>query len=263
MYRLFFIAFLGWMCVGCDSPKSVEQDNQTTNATQKEKPKVNETFKPQYVSKVESEIVLDGAGTEKDWDKAEWRNLDQLMLGDAPTKEDFNGRYKLLWDERMLYILAEIQDDVFIDINKDGLDHYWDDDCFEIFIDQDRSRGDHKFNYNAFAYHISLDDKVVDIGIDESPLYLNDHLKLSKKKEGNQMTWEVGIKVYSDKYNDKSPEDSRVKLATNDKIGFMVAYCDNDSSKERESFIGDMFIKGEDKNKGWIDAGVFGQINLK
>ena len=36
----------------------------------------------------------------------------------------------------------------------------------------------------------------------------------------------------------------------------MVAYCDNDNSPEREHFIGSNKIEGEDKNRGWIDAGV-------
>jgi hypothetical protein len=46
-------------------------------------------------------------------------------------------------------------------------------------------------------------------------------------------------------------------------MGFALAYCDNDTSKERENFIGSVAVAGEDKNRGWIDAGIFGTIVLK
>lgn len=43
----------------------------------------------------------------------------------------------------------------------------------------------------------------------------------------------------------------------------MLAYGDNDHSPERENFIGNVRIDGTDKNRGWIDAGVFGLLELK
>jgi len=45
-------------------------------------------------------------------------------------------------------------------------------------------------------------------------------------------------------------------------MGFAVAYCDNDNSQIRENFIGSEVIEGEDKNRGWIDAGIFGSLQL-
>ena len=45
-------------------------------------------------------------------------------------------------------------------------------------------------------------------------------------------------------------------------IGFAIAYCDNDQSEERENFIGSVPIKGKNKNRGWIDAGVFEKFIL-
>ena len=62
------------------------------------------------------------------------------------------------------YVLAEIADDVLIDSHPDPLEYYWQDDTFEILIDEDASGGLHHFDYNAFAYHIALDSQVVDIG---------------------------------------------------------------------------------------------------
>ncbi len=263
IHRIFIACLLCFFLLGCKSKKPGYTDEDYDTVSQPGKPQINETFLPQYISKVTGEIILDGAGTEKDWDKSVWRNMDQLMLGDMPTKEDFSGRYKLLWDEEVIYMLVEIEDDIFMDVHRDGLEKYWDDDCLEIFVDEDRSRGPHQYDYNAFAYHLSLDDKVVDMGIHQKPQYYNDHLLISKQRDGNKIVWELGVKLYSDKYDDDNPEASRVKLASRKQIGFMVAYCDNDNSTEREHFVGDMFIPGEDKNMGWIDAGVFGQLNLK
>ena len=47
-------------------------------------------------------------------------------------------------------------------------------------------------------------------------------------------------------------------------MGFMLAYCDNDGSDEREHFIGSHDIEpvNGDKNLGYIDARVFGSIRL-
>lgn len=206
-------------------------------------------------------IELDGIMSEASWDKVEWRNIDQLWLGDEYDASDFQGRYKLLWDQNLLYVFAEIEDDTLVDIHADGLFHYWDDDCLEVFIDEDASKGDHQYNYNAFAYHISLDDKVVDIGPDSIPQYY-DHLKLERRTDGTTSQWELAIQLYDDGYDDKST-NTPVTLKKGKQIGFAIAYCDNDRSPERENFIGSSVIEGEDKNRGWIDAGIFQTAELR
>lgn len=255
-----------WSCKtktpAIDQEEEVVQTTTTTAPTGGI-PALHETHAMRYIAKVEQAPTLDGNGTEKAWSKAEWRAMDQVMLGETPNADDFQGRYKLLWDEEMIYILAEIQDDIFMDQHSDGLYKYWDDDCLEIFIDENYSGGNHQYNHTAFAYHLSLDNKVVDIGPDEKPHYYTEHLDISKQLNGNTIVWEVGLKVYNDRYYDKDKEASRVKLSEGKRLGFMMAYCDNDNSEEREHFVGDMYIDLEDKNVGWIKAGVFGQIMLK
>jgi hypothetical protein len=51
-------------------------------------------------------------------------------------------------------------------------------------------------------------------------------------------------------------------LKTGKKIGFALAYCDNDGSLERESYIGSVFIPGTDKNQAWINADILGTLIL-
>lgn len=263
MRSVILIVIIASLSVACKTQNQVQATNTRTPSETVMRPQKNETFLTQYISKVESGLTLNGKGDEQDWDKAKWRAMNQLMLGPMPSKEDFNGRYKLLWDENMIYLLAEIQDDIYMDTHSNGLEKYWDDDCLEIFIDEDKSGGEHTYSYNAFAYHISLDDKVVDIDDRRKANYYNDHMDVAKVRKGNMITWEIGIKVYSDRFSMEDPESSRIKLSPKKQLGFMVAYCDNDTSEEREHFMGDMFIEGEDKNQGWINASVFGSLYLK
>jgi hypothetical protein len=70
------------------------------------------------------------------------------------------------------------------------------------------------------------------------------------------------MKVFPDTFKDDSTGNQPVKLSEGKKMGFAVSYNDNDSTNVRENFIGSIQIEGEDKNRGWIDAGVFGELDL-
>ena len=41
---------------------------------------------------------IDGVGDDLAWAKASWVNIDQLVLGKAPTEVDFQGRHKVIWN---------------------------------------------------------------------------------------------------------------------------------------------------------------------
>ncbi|MDX1666732.1 MAG: sugar-binding protein [Saprospiraceae bacterium] len=218
---------------------------------------------PLQAKSVDRTPQIDGFADDPCWSNAPWHPIDQLWLGDPVDEEDFSGRYKILWSEDSLYILAEITDDTLIDIHPDGLEYYWDDDCLEIFIDEDLSGGDHQYSHNAFAYHLALDYKVADIGPDSLAHFYDDHIRYRiSRKEGDTYFWEVALAVFDDTYQDEAADNEPVKLRSGKKMGFAIAYCDNDHSAERENFIGSVFISGEDKNRGWIDAGVFETLEL-
>ncbi len=216
-------------------------------------------------------VTIDGDALEPAWEDAEWRALDKHILGNYPDKDDFSGRYKLLWDEQHLYLLAEITDDVLFDQHADPLLFYWDDDCLEIFIDEDGSGGNHQYSHNAFAYHVALDNQAVDIGgqlEDGSPefILLNDHIESQWKRqpqEPHTILWEVAIRIFDDSFETNKPSEP-LSLQAGKTMGFMLAYCDNDGSEVREHFIGSHDIEpvNGDKNLGYIDAGVFGSIRL-
>ncbi len=217
-------------------------------------------------------IVIDGLAKEKSWSKTDWQMINHPIIGALPETSDFSGRYKLLWDQQYIYILAEIIDDKLFDGHPNPIDFYWDDDCLEIFIDEDASGGNHQFNFNAFAYHLALDNQVVDIGEKDSQgnpqfLVLNSHATNRWKRSETDPTkiiWEVALSVYDDQFRPNKATNKPVDLHAGKQLGFMMAYCDNDGSKARESFIGSKDIQAVngDKNRGYIDASVFGKIML-
>lgn len=205
---------------------------------------------------------IDGVGDEPAWNAATWYPLDQRWLGDPYEPADFQGRFKLLWTPDSLYLLAEIVDDTLIDIQPDPAVFYWDDDCLEIFVDADHSGGDHQYSHNAFAYHIALDGAVMDMTPERVPGRYDHHLRSSRTARGDTSVWEVALAVFDDSYRDDADSNRPITLEAGQRIGFALAYCDNDSSEVRENFIGSVPVPGEDKNRGWIDAGIFGTLIL-
>jgi hypothetical protein len=206
--------------------------------------------------------VVDGLASDPVWENATWMPLDQAWIGQAPSTTDFSGRYKVCWDENNIYLLAEIIDDTLVDTHADPLEKYWDDDCLEIFLDEDASGGEHQYSYNAFAYHIALDGKVVDID-PQQKFRLYDHCTVKQNLVRKLNTWEVAIRVYDGKNYVDGGDNIPKMLAEGKKMGFALAYCDNDHSPERENFMGSVPVEGADKNRGWIDAGIFGTLLLK
>lgn len=222
--------------------------------------------------KTKEKMLVDGIANESSWQLARWQRIDKLILGDKPSNADFSGQFKIMWNEHQLYLLVEITDDILFDQHADPRHLYWDDDCLEIFIDEDASGGNHQFNFNAFAYHVALDNQTVDIaeknedGTDNFVL-LNDHIRSQWRRSEsspNKVVWEVAVDVYGDNFTLDDMSVKPVKLTLGKKLGFMLAYCDNDGSKERESFIGSKDIKAVNGNKnlGYITADVFDKLIL-
>jgi len=211
--------------------------------------------------------TIDGQSSDSAWAKASWENIDQLTVGEQPSADDFSGRFKVVWTTEKLYLLAEIVDDVLIDTHSDPLDSYWDDDTLEIFIDEDKSGGNHLESYNAFAYHIALDNQTVDFSSEGKPRTFNDHVNSVWKRSAespNKIIWEASFDIYSDAFSDHNNTAKPVSLAAGKELGFMVAYCDSDGMNGREHFVGSHEIApvDGDRNRGYIDASVFDYLKL-
>ena len=206
--------------------------------------------------------VVDGLATDAAWQAAAWQEIDQLWLGPEYEDADFQGRFKVVWTPERIYLLVEIVDDILFDSHRDPLVQYWDDDCLEIFLDEDFSGGDHQYNHNAFAYHMSLDNRAIDIGTDRAARDYSHHVESRWRQQGEKVIWELAIDVYADDYLDGSADNRPVRLAAGKVMGLMVAYCDNDGSELRENFVGSESVPFGKKDRGWIDAGIFGRLVL-
>ncbi len=206
--------------------------------------------------------TIDGIGNEACWQEAGWAAMDQVWIGNAVTANDFSGKYKVAWTADKLYLLVEVTDDVLSDYYANPLQNWWDDDCVEVFLDENHSGGNHQYNYNAFAYHVSTLYDAVDLGTDQNPHLYNDHFTTKRTKNGNIYTWEMAITLYTDAFVYGALNNPTATLAKSKLIGFSLAYCDNDGGTTRENFIGSKVLAPADKNNSYINASLFGTVEL-
>ena len=207
--------------------------------------------------------VVDGVAGDAAWSAAPWHEIDQRWLGPEYGSDDFQGRFKVVWTPERIYLLVEIVDDILYDRHRNPLTQYWDDDCLEIFLDEDFSGGDHQYNHNAFAYHVSLDNQAIDIGTDRAARSYSSHVQSRWRQQDDKVVWELAIDVHPDSFRDDAPDQQPVRLSAGKAMGLMVAYCDNDGSELRENFIGSEPVHHGKKDRGWIDAGLFGKLVLE
>jgi hypothetical protein len=204
---------------------------------------------------------IDGNGADICWQQATWKSIDQLWLGTAPSASDFQGKYKIVWSGTTLYILAEIVDDVLYDGHSGPLDQWYNDDCLEIFIDEDHSKGNHQCTYNAFAYHLAINGDVVDLGTDCQPHLYSSTITSARTNVGTTYTWEVALTIYPSSYT-YGGSNTPVSLFDGKVCGFSLAYCDDDGSNTRESFIGSEVMPAGHNDDNYITADYFGILNL-
>jgi len=210
-------------------------------------------------------VIIDGSDQDVVWSKTDWKAIDQVWIPYAAkmAKGDFEGKYKVAWDSLYLYVLVQVVDDVLSDDHPDPLQNWWDDDCVEVFLDENRSKGDHLKNNNAFAYHISTKYDAIDMDSYGNGVNYKKNIIVKMDTIGlNTYMWEIAIKVYNASFTINNPEASRVKLTSNKLMGFTIAYCDNDLTTSRENFIGSMIMSEKTANDNYITADYFGSCLL-
>lgn len=128
----------------------------------------------------------------------------------------------------------------------------------EVFLDPDHSGGDHRYTYNAFAYHVSLFGDAIDLSTDRKAVNLRDHIQLGLSED--KRTWEIDFVLYRVYSHDGNPENDEVMdIQPGSEIGFSIAYNDNDGSPGvRESMVGWV----PDGADSWIDADLFGTLRF-
>lgn len=217
---------------------------------------------PYYAKQAKTAPIIDANSSDSCWSTAEWKAIDQLWIGPAADSTDFKGRFKIVWTPEKLYFFVEITDSKLNTTYPGNCNNIHNFDCIEIFLDEDHSGGNHQYTYNAFAYHIAANGDVCDNGIDRTMhLFNNDVESKFDTLSDNVYVWEVGMKVFNDKYvyGTNNIPDS---LELNKVMGMSVAYNDNDNGSSRENMYGSVYIAGTDKNVSWINASYFGSLQL-
>lgn len=206
--------------------------------------------------------ILDGIA-DPVWASAPWDSLPYNYLPGTPmpSASDLSARYKVLWTAEALHLLVEVVDDSVSDRTVNPLQGWWNDDCVEIFLDENHDGGDHQYNFDAWAYHVGIKGDAVDYGDDLQPHLFNDHVLLRRVQTADTSVWEMTIKVYGEGYTLEGPNTPQV-LSAPRTMGFSLAYCDNDGKTTRESFLGSVNTPGHLANEGYIDASVFGALDL-
>jgi cytochrome c553 len=165
-----------------------------------------------------------------------------------------------MWDSGNLYLLFDITDDRIYDGHRTATDSYWEDDTVEIFIDENKSGGQHEYNTSAWAYHISTYGDVIDYTT-SGPKLLNDHVTMRMVSVGDKHMWEMSVRIYDASYADNAV-NTPLMLTSGKLMGFSAAYIDNDGSSQRESMMGSVDTQGHINNLGYQDASVFGTMQL-
>ncbi len=89
------------------------------------------------ISKASAEVKID-AIEDQQWQPVKSLPIDNVVAGTRTSKADLSGKFKLLWDQKYLYVLVEVTDDIKRRIGEPGYRN----DSVEVFIDFDNSKSD-------------------------------------------------------------------------------------------------------------------------
>jgi hypothetical protein len=109
------------------------------------------------VYKTVSEIKIDGKADETSWQKASWSEYFEDIEGDKKPAPTYQTRFKMLWDEQNLYIMAELEEPnvwAYYETRDQIVFHEND---FEIFIDPDRD------THNYFEFELNAQNTLFDL----------------------------------------------------------------------------------------------------
>ena len=104
-----------------------------------------------------SEINIDGNPDELSWQKADWSEYFRDIEGEKNPEPQYETRFKMLWDDNYLYILADIQEPhIWAYYDKHDMIVFHEND-FEVFIDPDRD------TYNYYEFEVNARNTLFDL----------------------------------------------------------------------------------------------------
>ncbi|MEN9919163.1 MAG: hypothetical protein RL662_1599 [Bacteroidota bacterium] len=116
-----------------------------------------QTPKNYVVSFANSPVVIDGNINDAGWEQAVWTDYFEDIEGDLKPKPYYKTRAKMLWDEKYLYIAAQLEDPhVWANLTKHDEIVFYDND-FEVFIDPENT------THRYFEYEINAMNTIFDL----------------------------------------------------------------------------------------------------
>ena len=210
--------------------------------------------------KTKSKMTIDGYGKDSIWRNLDWYNMNYKWMGKTVDSTDYSGRFKLAWNSQYLFVLVEIIDDHINPTLANGIENYWKGDYVEVFIDEDKSGGNHQFNHQAFAYHVSTEGHAIDKSVTKETIFFDDHVEVKRSQIGKKHLWEMAIKLFDNTFDETTKDNTPVEIVNQKRIGFSIAYGDNDGNNERENFMGSKKAHGNNNDEGYVNSDVFGSI---
>jgi len=263
---ILLVALMSFILASCNDDETSEQlpvpaevPCHDTTGVQVETAVANGEFEAR---KAAVPVAVDGCSKDAVWSAQDWYSLNYRWMGAEPDSADYYGRFKLAWDADHLYLLVEVTDDSLSPTLANGLANYWKGDYVEVFLDEDQSGGNHQYNHQAFAYHVSTEGHAIDQSTQQEPIFFDEHVEVMRTREGNRYLWEFAIKVYDDQLDEDSTDNLPVTLTAGKTIGFSLAYGDNDGNNSRENFMGSCETHGPNNDAGYINSDVFGSVVL-
>ena len=107
--------------------------------------------KSYVVYKTSKPLKIDGVADEEAWKKVPFTDKFEDIEGDIRPKPKFDTRAKMLWDDKYLYVYAELDEPhIWANLTKRDAVIFYDND-FEVFIDPDgNTHGYYEYEVNAF-----------------------------------------------------------------------------------------------------------------
>ncbi|MCF8413705.1 MAG: T9SS type A sorting domain-containing protein [Melioribacteraceae bacterium] len=178
---------------------------------------------------------------EQVWYETPEMKINNVTVGSRTS--DFQAQWKAMYDNSNLYVLVEVTDEV--QINDSGAEWYKD-DCVEVFIDGNNSKGTSYDGVNDFQFGFRWDDENINFG--------NNSLNRTTGIEFITYKTQIGYNLEA-----KIPWATiGVTPQTNSRIGFDVGVDDDDNGGDRECAIASIFTA----DNAWNNPSVFGSIQL-
>lgn len=208
------------------------------------------------VAKKAKKIKLDGK-IEKAWLKA-----DKVKIGidtnyaeaDIDSSEDLSAEVRVLWDEKHIYLLADVLDDIPMR-NKNREINLWNGDCIELFVSIDPNKiPERGYSGSDFQILIGTNGKMWISGQAKGGLRNSRPVssKAVAKKTDAGYTLEAKINIANFK------EEPLKIFKKGDILGFDIAIGDGDGKGVRE---GKLIWNGTPK--GYMDSAVWGRVKLE